>query len=147
MRARPNKQKPKRSHQPAAPRDSITVPAWLITSLTEEFPTGVEATAWSARRSKSHADAFIVTATIRGDDVVGAEQASWLTDRLKTPGQVTALDDLAERLTKLPRQTEIGRSSRSKSDQHGDRANRRPDQTSGKGNPVHAGHVRTTGGS
>ena len=146
MRARPNKQKPKRTHQPAARRETAAVPEWLITSLTEEFPEGLEATEWKAERSRPHADAFVVTATVGGGDLTGAEEATWLTGRLKTPGPIHSLNDLAERLTNLPRQAETGDPGRHNADLRGGRSGRRQDQVGGIGNPVHAGHAKTTGG-
>ena len=109
MRARPNKQKPKRTRQPVSRRETAVVPEWLITSISEEFPEGLTVTGWTAERSRPHADAFIVTATVSGGDMTGVEEATWLTARLKTPGPIHSLNDLAERLTNLPRQGEDGR--------------------------------------
>jgi hypothetical protein len=147
MRARPTKQRPKRTQQPVARRETAVVPEWLIVTLTGELPDGFEVTEWTAERSKPHANAFLVTGTVSGGDLDGSERATWLTDRLKAPGQVYAMDDLAERLTALPRRAEMGDPGRHGADQHGGRAGRRRDQTGGARNPVHAGHARTTGGS
>ena len=146
MRARPNKQKPKRTRQPVSRRETAVVPEWLITSISEEFPEGLTVTGWTAERSRPHADAFIVTATVSGGDLTGVEEATWLTARLKTPGPIHSLNDLAERLTNLPRQGETGDPGRHNAGVRGGRAGRRPDQAGGKTIPVHAGHAKTTGG-